>query len=44
MVVGDSPPMMAEGGWKVGMFLDEKASPEQAEKLAGVFSGQRGGP
>jgi hypothetical protein len=35
---------MADGNWRVGMFMDAAASPEQAEKLGAVFSGQLGGP
>ena len=35
---------MLEGNWRVGMFMDDRASDEQAEKLAGIFSGQMGGP
>ena len=42
--VGDSPRMMIEGGWRVGMFTDDRATAEQAEKLGAVFSGQMGGP
>jgi hypothetical protein len=44
VVIGDSPKMMIEGGWRVGMFMDDRATPEQAEKLGAVFSGQAGGP
>ena len=44
VVIADSPRLMIEGGWRIGMFMDERASAEQAEKLAGVFGGQRGGP
>jgi hypothetical protein len=40
----DSPRQMSEGNWRVGMFMDERASDEQAEKLGGIFSGQMGGP
>ena len=40
----DSPAMMVEGNWKVGLFLDSKASDAQGAKLSGVFSGQAGGP
>jgi hypothetical protein len=36
--------MMIEGNWRVGLFLDANASEQQAAKLAGVFSGQMGGP
>jgi hypothetical protein len=44
VLVLDSPPQMSEGGWRVGMFMDDRASDEQAEKLGGIFSGQMGGP
>src|SRR3954451_6940295 len=43
-VLADTPPVMAEGNWRVGMFMDADASEEQAEKLGAVFSGQLGGP
>ncbi len=43
-VFGDTPAMMVEGNWKVGLFMDAKASEAQGAKLAGVFSGQMGGP
>ena len=41
---GDTPPVMADGNWRVGMFMDEAASQEQADKLGAVFSGQLRGP
>jgi hypothetical protein len=43
-VVADAPAKMLDGGWRVGLVIDDKASKEQADKLAGVFSGQMGGP
>jgi hypothetical protein len=43
-VVAESPKVMTDGNWKVGMFVDESASDEQLEKLTGVFGGQKGGP
>ena len=43
-VFGDTPQMMIQGSWRVGLFIDAKASEEQAAKLTGVFSGQMGGP
>ena len=43
-VFGDTPAMMVEGSWKVGLFIDAEASEQQGAKLAGVFSGQMGGP
>src|SRR5581483_2021490 len=42
--VADAPKFMHEGGWKLGVLIDEAASDEQAEKLGAVFSGQLGGP
>ena len=42
-VVADAPGAMAEGGWRVGLVMDAVASPEQAEALAAVAAGQRGG-
>lgn len=42
--IADTPKVMTEGNWRLGVFIDEKASDEQAEKLVGVFSGQLGGP
>src|SRR5438128_10087964 len=35
---------MTEGNWRLGVFIDDTASDEQAEKLGAVFSGQLGGP
>jgi hypothetical protein len=43
-VIIDTPKVMTDGNWKLGMFIDDQASDEQAEKLAQVFSGQIGGP
>jgi len=43
-VVADAPAQMLNGNWRVGLLIDDKASKEQVDKLAGVFSGQMGGP
>lgn len=43
-VVGDTPQVMSDGGWKVGVVIDEGASEEQAQQLGAVFGGQKGGP
>jgi hypothetical protein len=40
----DTPPVMSDGNWRVGVYLDEGASDSQAEQLGAVLSGQRGGP
>jgi hypothetical protein len=43
-VLADTPRIMADGNWRVGVFMDEDATQEQADKLGAVFSGQLGGP
>jgi len=42
--VADTPKVMSEGNWRLGVFIDAAASDEQAEKLGAVFGGQLGGP
>jgi hypothetical protein len=42
--IADTPKVMTEGNWRLGLFVDANASDEQAEKLTGVFTGQLGGP
>jgi hypothetical protein len=44
VAVADSPKVMSDGDWRLGVFLDDAASDEQAEKLGAVFGGQLGGP
>jgi hypothetical protein len=43
-VIADSPKVMTEGNWRLGMFVDADTSDEQMEKLTAVFGGQMGGP
>jgi hypothetical protein len=42
--VADTPKVMSEGNWRLGVVIDAAASDEQAEKLGTVFSGAVGGP
>src|SRR3954452_23289943 len=42
--VAETPKVMTEGNWRLGVFIDDAASDEQAEKLGAVFGGQLGGP
>ena len=38
-----SPQQMTDGGWKVALYLDDRASAGQSEALGAVFSGGAGG-
>jgi len=42
--IADTPKVMTEGNWRLGVFVDENASDEQMDKLVKVFTGQLGGP
>src|SRR4051794_35440605 len=42
--IADTPKVMSEGNWRLGVVIDADASDEQAEALGGVFSGALGGP
>ena len=43
-LIADTPKVMTEGNWRVGVFIDDGATDEQFERLVQVFSGQIGGP
>ena len=43
-LIADTPKVMTEGNWRLGVFIDDKASDAQFDLLAKVFSGQLGGP
>ena len=43
-LIGDAPGDMAQGNWRVGVFIDDGASSEQVDKLGQVLSGGLGGP
>jgi hypothetical protein len=42
--IADTPKVMTDGNWKVGLYVDQDASDEQFDGLLGVFSGRLGGP
>src|SRR5215471_376564 len=44
IMVADAPGQMSAGNWRVGVIIDAAASPQQAQALGAVFSGQKGGP
>jgi hypothetical protein len=40
----DTPKVMTDGNWRLGMFVDDQADDDQFDKLVKVFGGQLGGP
>ncbi len=44
VLIADTPKVMTEGSWRVGVFIDDQATDAQFDKLVQVFSGQLGGP
>ncbi len=40
----DTPKVMTDGNWKLGMYVDDEATDEQFDALVQVFGGQLGGP
>src|SRR4051794_990174 len=44
VAVADTPRVMTEGNWRLGVVIDAAASDEQAGKLGSLFSGELGGP
>jgi hypothetical protein len=44
VLIQDAPGNMVEGGWKVGVVVDESATEDQARRLAAIVTGDLGGP
>jgi len=44
VAIADAPKIMTEGNWRLGLFVDDRASDEQFDGLVKVFTGQLGGP
>jgi hypothetical protein len=44
VAIADTPKVMTDGNWRLGVFVDDEATDEQMEKLVQVFGGQLGGP
>lgn len=38
------PGVAVDGNWKVAVFVDDKATPEQEEAILNVYTGKKGGP
>ena len=43
-LVADTPKVMTDGNWKLGVYVDDGASDDQLDQLVKVFGGQLGGP
>ena len=44
VLIADTPKVMTEGNWRVGVFVNDDATDPQFDKLVQVFSSQVGGP
>jgi hypothetical protein len=44
VLIADTPKVMTQGNWRLGVYVDDQASDEQFDKLVKVFGGQLGGP
>ena len=44
VLIADTPKVMTEGNWRLGVYVDDEASDEQFDQLVKVFGGQLGGP
>ncbi len=44
VAIADTPKVMTDGNWRLGMFIDEQATDQQFDRLVQVFGGQLGGP
>jgi hypothetical protein len=43
-LIADTPKVMTDGNWRLGVYVDNGASDEQLDQLVKVFGGQLGGP
>lgn len=43
-MIAEAPKVMTEGNWRLGVFIDEKATDVQFDGLVPIFTGQLGGP
>src|SRR5690349_4494857 len=44
VLIADTPKVMTQGNWRLGVYVDDGSSDEQFDKLVKVFGGQLGGP
>lgn len=44
VLIADTPKVMTDGNWRLGVYVDDGAGDEEFGKLAKVFGGELGGP
>jgi len=44
VLIADTPKVMTQGNWRLGVYVDDQATDDQFDKLVAVFGGQLGGP
>ena len=44
VLIADTPKVMTEGNWRLGVYVDDQADDAQFDQLVKVFGGQLGGP
>jgi hypothetical protein len=44
VLIAETPKVMTDGNWKLGVYVDDEASEDQFNQLVKVFGGQLGGP
>jgi len=43
-MIGHAPGPMGDGNWTIAVYIDERASDQQAQALGAIFGGAEGGP
>ena len=43
-LIADTPKVMTDGNWRLGVYVDDQAGDDQFDKLVQLFAGQLGGP
>ena len=44
VIIADTPKVMTEGNWRLGVYVDDGSDDEQLDKLTQLFGGRLGGP
>jgi len=44
VIIIETPPLMSDGNWKLGVVVDEACSDDQMAALGSIMSGENGGP